>query len=153
MCFGLQGPVSGERRHSRAPRGAHFEHLSNTSSTQVLDCSNTSSCQSNSHPYPGNPGLTLDTNPCALPGGPRHKDLRSRRDFSNFALHPGEPPAFAALPRRCNHVTFLRSGRKPPTLAALGPPTERGPFCGAPPAARPDFADLARICSGRTALL
>ena len=28
-------------------RGAHFEHLSNTSSTQVLDCSNTSSCQSN----------------------------------------------------------------------------------------------------------
>ena len=63
MCFGLQGPISGERRHSRAPRGAYFEHLSNTSSTQVLDCSNPSSCQSNSRPYPGNPVLTLDGDP------------------------------------------------------------------------------------------
>ena len=63
MCLGLQGPISGERRHPRAPRGAYFEHLSNTSSTQVLDCSNTSSCQSNSRPYPGNPGLTLEPNP------------------------------------------------------------------------------------------
>ena len=69
MCFGLQGPISGERRHSRAPRGAYFEHLSNTSSTQVLDCSNTSSCQSNSRPYPGNPGLTLDVAPCRGPKG------------------------------------------------------------------------------------
>ena len=55
--------VSGVRRHPRAPRGAYFEHLSNTSSTQVLDCSNTSSCQSNSRPYPGNPGLTLELSP------------------------------------------------------------------------------------------
>lgn len=66
MCFGLQGPISGERRHPRAPRGAYFEHLSNTSSTQVLDCSNTSSCQSNSRPYPGNPGLTLKLSPCTM---------------------------------------------------------------------------------------
>ena len=63
MCFGLTGPISGERSHLQAPRGAYFEHLSNTSSFQVLDCSNTSSCQSNSHPYPGNPGLTLEPNP------------------------------------------------------------------------------------------
>ena len=63
MCFGLTGPISGERSHLQAPRGAYFEHLFNTSSTQVLDCSNTSSCQSNSHPYPGNPGLTLDVPP------------------------------------------------------------------------------------------
>ena len=61
--FGLQGPISGERRHSRAPRGAYFKHLSNTSSTQVLDCSNTSSCQSNSQPYPGNPRLLKSTTP------------------------------------------------------------------------------------------
>ena len=63
MCFGLTGPISGERSHLQAPRGAYFEHLSNTSSFQVLDCSNTSSCQSNSHPYPGNPCLTLDDDP------------------------------------------------------------------------------------------
>ena len=63
MCFGLTGPISGERSHLQAPRGAYFEHLSNTSSFQVLDCSNTSSCQSNSHPYPGNPCLTLDVPP------------------------------------------------------------------------------------------
>ena len=65
VCFGLTGPISGERSHLQAPRGAYFEHLSNTSSTQVLDCSNTSSCQSNSHPYPGNPCLSLDVSPCA----------------------------------------------------------------------------------------
>ena len=63
MCFGLTGPISGERSHLQAPRGAYFEHLSNTSSFQVLDCSNTSSCQSNSHPYPGNPILTLEVDP------------------------------------------------------------------------------------------
>ena len=60
VCFGLQVLISGERRHPRA----YFEHLSNTSSIQVLDCSNTSSCQSNSRPYPGNPVLTLELRPC-----------------------------------------------------------------------------------------
>ena len=69
MCFGLTGPISGERSHLQAPRGAYFEHLSNTSSFQVLDCSNTSSCQSNSHPYPGNPCLTLDVSPWFEPSG------------------------------------------------------------------------------------
>ena len=64
VCFGLTGPISGERSHLQAPRGAYFEHLSNTSSFQVLDCSNTSSCQSNSRPYPGNPVLTLELRPC-----------------------------------------------------------------------------------------
>ena len=30
MCLGLTGPISGERSHLQAPRGAYFEHLSNT---------------------------------------------------------------------------------------------------------------------------
>ena len=66
MCFGVP-PISDERRRPRAPRGAYLEHLSNTSSTQVLDCSNTSSCRSNSRPYPGNPVLTLERDPCCRP--------------------------------------------------------------------------------------
>ena len=33
---------------------------------QVLDCSNTSSCQSNSHPYPGKSVLMLELSPCGL---------------------------------------------------------------------------------------
>ena len=42
--------------HSPAPTGAYFEHLCGTYYyyyyfLQVLDCSNTSSCQSNSRPY------------------------------------------------------------------------------------------------------
>ena len=72
MCFGLTGPISGERSHLQAPRGAYFEHLSNTSSFQVLDCSNTSSCQSNSHPYPGNPVLMLDGDPWRRPRSARY---------------------------------------------------------------------------------
>ena len=48
-------------------------------------------------------------------------DIRSRRDFSSFALPPGEPPALAALPRRRSHDLFAQ---RPvlPSLAALGPP-------------------------------
>ena len=41
----------------------YFEHQSNTPFGQVLDGSNTSSGQSNSHPYPGNPVLTLEVTP------------------------------------------------------------------------------------------
>ena len=43
--------------------GLYFEHQSNTPFGQVLDSSNTSSGQSNSHPYPGNPVLTLEITP------------------------------------------------------------------------------------------
>ena len=69
LCPGTAGPVSWDRwtcvlgplvlgLQATVPTvptpdsTAYFEHLSNTSS-----------CQSNSHPYPGNPGLTLDVCP------------------------------------------------------------------------------------------
>ena len=87
MCFGLTGPISGERSHLQAPRGAYFEHLSNTSSFQVLDCSNTSSCQSNSHPYPGNPVLTLDCDPCLEPSD-RHMHIPKQPFHFKYHLFP-----------------------------------------------------------------
>ena len=40
-----------------------------------------------------------------FPGGGQ-VDIRNRRDFSSFALPPGEPPALAALPRRRSHDLF-----------------------------------------------
>ena len=46
-----------------SPRLSHFEHQSSTPFGQVLDGSNTSSGQSNSNPYPGNPVLTFDADP------------------------------------------------------------------------------------------
>ena len=137
MCFGLQGPISGERRHPRAPRGAYFEHLSNTSSTQVLDCSNTSSCQSNSRPYPGNPVLMLKVSPCRAPpvkkifcAGRRHLSSARRRRrkiwrakrWGHFCMEKVECPRTSAVPPPAvlPHVTY-----RCPTLVHMWPPIER----------------------------
>ncbi len=84
-------------------------------------------------------------------------DIRSRRDFSSFALLPGEPPALALCPAGGAMLTFLRSGWKRGHFSSFGParpaarrrsedlfvrgppgtgfsgfarPVERGPFCG-----------------------
>ena len=58
-------PLQGLVQVSGAPAGTEmdFEHQSNTPFGQVVDGSNTSSGQSNSHPYPGNPVLTLEVTP------------------------------------------------------------------------------------------
>ena len=57
------------------------------------------------------------------------------RDFSSFALPPGEPPALAALPRRRSHDLFAERPEAA-HFSSFGPVAERGPFCGGPPGTR-----------------
>ena len=72
---------------------------------------------------------------------PRHKgvvDIRSCRDFRSFELHPGSAARFSSFapPRRRGGADELFAERpEEATLAALGPPPERGPVaeaCRAP---------------------
>jgi len=66
--YGVFWPLQGLFQVSGAPAGTemdkYFEHQSNTPFGQVLDGSNTSSGQSNSHPY-------ARCMPCLLPNGGR----------------------------------------------------------------------------------